>query len=359
MNDTRYKRAFRFSLLHKKKMYFGEARIKKNLSVLLCLLWFISCQSDNSSIEYIVDKPSHFPEFTSPENNQLTESRIALGKTLFYETALSIDSSISCASCHLQHLGFTDGKPKSIGVHGRVGMRNAPALVNLAYNEFFFRDGGVTSLETQAMSPINSELEMDFDIHLVAARLSESDFYQRLAIESYDREMSAFVIVRALAAFQRTLISGNSPFDADFYHGDNSALDESQKNGKAIFFGKGNCSNCHHGFNLTNFGFENNGLYKNYKDKGRLRISLRAEDEGKFKVPTLRNIEKTAPYMHDGSLPSLEAVIEHYNNGGKNHVNQSKFIKSLNLTEQEKANLVNFLHTLTDEIFLTNPKFKK
>jgi cytochrome c peroxidase len=336
-------------------------RSKNNLCVLMCLMWFsFSCQNDSiTPTEFVLEKPAHFPEFTSPKNNQLTESRIELGKILFYETAISVDSSISCATCHLQHLGFTDGKQKSVGIQNRVGMRNAPALINLAYDEFFFRDGGVTSLETQAMSPINNELEMDFDIHLAAARLAESDFYQRLAMESYGREMSAFVLVRALAAFQRTLISGNSLFDAYFYEGDETALSESQKKGKAIFFGKSNCSNCHNGFNLTNFGFENNGLYENCRDKGRLRITLQAEDEGKFKVPTLRNVEKTAPYMHDGSLPTLAAVIEHYNNGGKNHVNQSNFIKPLNLTEQEKVDLVNFLHALTDEEFLTNPSFKK
>lgn len=359
LNHKSYKRAFKFFLLRKNEMNFGFAKIIKNFYFLLSLLWFNSCQNDTSSSEFNLEKPPHFPEVNSPDDNQLTENRVELGKILFYETALSIDSSISCATCHLQHLGFTDGKAKSVGVQNRVGARNAPALINLGYDKFFFHDGGVTSLETQAMSPINNELEMDFDIHLAAARLAKSEVYQRLAMESYGREMSAFVLVRALAAFQRTLISGNSPFDAYFYEGDETALNESQKNGKAIFFGKGGCFNCHNGFNLTNFSFENNGLYENYADKGRLRISLQAEDEGKFKVPTLRNIEKTAPYMHDGSLPTLAAVIEHYNSGGKNHANQSNFVKPLNLTEQEKADLVNFLHALTDEEFLTNPSFKK
>jgi cytochrome c peroxidase len=359
LNHIRHISTTKFLILTSPK-YVLFLRSKKNLGVLMCLMWFnFSCQNDNSATEFILKKPAHFPEFVSPDDNQLTANRVELGKILFYETALSVDSSISCATCHLQQLGFTDGKPKSVGVQNRVGMRNAPALINLAYNEFFFRDGGVTSLETQAMSPINNELEMDFDIHLAAARLAESEFYQQLAMESYGREMSAFVVVRALAAFQRTLISGNSPFDAYFYGNDETALNESQKNGKAIFFGKGNCFNCHNGFNLTNFGFENNGLYENYADKGRSRITLQAEDQGKFKVPTLRNVEKTAPYMHDGSLPTLAAVIEHYNNGGKNHVNQSNFVQPLNLTEQEKADLVNFLHALTDEEFLNNPSFQK
>ncbi len=343
---------------HKRK----QKRIAKGTNIVfLCLLWFVffACQNDENQVEnFVVERPEYFPEITTPADNQLTSSRVELGKKLFYDTALSIDSSLSCASCHLQHLAFTDGNVKSIGVHGRIGMRNAPALINLAYDKFFFRDGGVTSLETQAMSPINNDLEMDFDIHKAGERLAQNELYQQLAMKSYGREMSAYVLVRALASFQRTLISGNSPFDAYFYKNDKSALTESQKKGKAIFFGKGNCSNCHNGFNLTNFNFENNGLYENYEDKGRLRITLQAEDVGKFKVPTLRNIEKTAPYMHDGSLSTLKTVIEHYNSGGKNHPNQSTFVKPLGLTETEKADLINFLRSFTDEEFLKNLNFK-
>ncbi|MFK7947300.1 MAG: cytochrome-c peroxidase [Saprospiraceae bacterium] len=328
-----------------------------SIGISLIILTFTSCQNDQSQ-NFILEKPVHFPAIQSPTDNELTAERVALGKKLFYEKALSIDSSISCESCHFQHLGFTDGKPKSIGVENRVGVRNAPALINLAYDQFFFRDGGVSSLETQAMSPINNEAEMAHGIHEAASRLAQDDSYQQLAKAAYDREMSAYVVVRALSAFQRTLISGNSKFDTYFYEQNESIFSESEKKGKAIFFGKGNCTNCHNGFNLTNFGFENNGLYENYTDKGRSRITLLAEDEGKFKVPTLRNVEKTAPYMHDGSLATLEEVVEHYNNGGQNHFNQSEFVKSLGLTEQEKVDLVSFLYTLTDETFLNNPKFR-
>ena len=316
-----------------------------------------ACQHDDGQ-DFVIEKPAHFPDFETPLGNELTAERVALGKKLFYEKAISIDSSISCESCHLQYLAFSDGKEKSIGVENRVGVRNAPSLINLAYDEFFFRDGGVTSLETQAMSPILNVNEMAHGIHEAADRLAQDDSYQQLAQAAYGREMSAYVVVRALAAFQRTLISGHSRFDAYFYEDDVSIFSESEKNGKAIFFGKGNCSNCHQGFNLTNFGFENNGLYEVYEDKGRSRITLLIEDEGKFKVPTLRNVEKTAPYMHDGSLATLEAVVEHYNSGGKNHINQSEFVKPLGLTEQEKVDLVNFLRTLTDDEFLNNPKFK-
>lgn len=325
--------------------------------IFLISFTFFACQNDESQ-DFVLDKPAHFPDFEVPEDNQFTAERIELGKRLFYEKRLSVDSSLSCESCHFQQLAFTDGKSIAIGVHGNVGMRNSPALINLIYDEFFFRDGGVTRLETQAMSPINNKDEMGFDIHVAAERIAQDEEYQRLSQVAYGQEMSAFVVTRALSAFQRTLISGDSKFDSYFYNGENLLFSESEKKGEAIFFGKGNCFNCHNGFNFTNFGFENNGLYINYLDKGRSRITLLAEDEGKFKVPTLRNVEKTAPYMHDGSLPTLEAVVEHYNNGGKNHVNQSKFVKPLNLTEQEKVNLVNFLRTLTDETFLNNPKFR-
>ena len=332
-------------------------RFIKHIIYSMLVILVTACQHDDDQ-GYVVEKPDHFPDFQSPLDNELTAERVALGKKLFYEKALSIDSSISCESCHLQHLAFTDGKAKSIGVEGRVGARNAPALINLAYDKFFFRDGGVSNLETQAMSPILNVNEMAHGIHEAAGRLAQDDSYQRLAQAAYGREMSAYVVVRALAAFQRTLISGNSRFDAYYYENDASIFSESEKNGKAIFFGKGNCSNCHEGFNLTNFSFENNGLYEVYEDKGRSRISLLIEDEGKFKVPTLRNVEYTAPYMHDGSLATLEAVVEHYNSGGKHHINQSEFVKPLNLTEQEQVDLVNFLKTLTDDEFLNNPKFK-
>ncbi len=325
--------------------------------IILISLIFFACQNDNSQA-FEIDKPAHFPDFEVPEDNELTPERVELGKRLFYEKLLSVDSTLSCQSCHFQHLAFSDGKPIAIGVHGNTGIRNTPALINLAYDNFFFRDGGVTRLETQAMGPINNEAEMGLDIHIAAGRLAENEEYQRMAQAAYGREMSAFVLVRSLAAFQRTLISGESKFDSYHYEGENLLFSESEKRGEAIFFGKGNCSECHEGFNFTNFGFENNGLYLEYEDIGRGRISLLTEDKGKFKVPTLRNVEKTAPYMHDGSLPTLEAVIEHYNSGGKGHQNQSEFVKPLNLTEQEKTDLVNFLRTLTDEKFLNNPKFK-
>lgn len=325
--------------------------------ILLSLVLFCNCEKVEESPVFQVEKPAYFPEFNSPKGNELTTERVDLGRKLFYETALSVDSTLSCSSCHLQALAFSDGKVKSLGVKDSLGARNSPTLVNLAYSKFFFYDGGVTSLETQAMSPILNHAEMAFGIHEAGFRLAKNSEYQRLSQVAYEREMSAYVIVRALAAFQRTLISGHSDFDKYFYEKELSALTKSQQRGLAIFNGKANCVQCHSGFNFTNFGFANNGLYEVSKDKGRSRISLKKEDEGKFKIPTLRNIALTSPYMHDGSLPTLESVIEHYNSGGKQHENQSEFVKRINLTEEEKADLLHFLHSLTDRGFLENEKF--
>ncbi len=326
--------------------------------ILLSLVLFYNCERVEEASTFQVQKPAHFPNFQSPEGNELTIERVELGKRLFYETALSIDSTVSCSTCHLQQLAFSDGKTKSLGVKDSLGARNAPALINLAYDKFFFHDGGVTSLETQAMSPILNHAEMAFGIHEAGERLAKNSDYQKRSQAAYNREMSAYVIVRALAAFQRTLISGNSPFDQFYYQNDSIALTKSQQRGWTVFNEKGNCINCHSGFNFTNFGFANNGLYQVFKDRGRSRISLKKEDEGKFKIPTLRNIQLTSPYMHDGSLPTLESVIEHYDSGGKQHENQSEFVKKLNLTKQEKADLVNFLHSLTDTSFINNEAFK-
>lgn len=330
--------------------------------IFIALLSFYNCErvaepSNFHSESFRNMKPAYFPDIHSPKGNELTAERVELGRRLFYETALSIDSSVSCSSCHLQALAFSDGKVKSLGVKNSLGARNAPALINLAYDKFFFHDGGVTSLETQAMSPILNHAEMAFGIHEAGFRLAENSEYQQLSQAAYNREMSAYVIVRALAAFQRTLISGNSAYDQFYYQNDSTALTKSEQRGLVIFNGKANCSTCHSGFNFTDFGFANNGLYQVSKDKGRSRISLKKEDEGKFKIPTLRNIAVTSPYMHDGSLPTLESVIEHYNSGGEQHENQSEFVKKLNLTEQEKADLVSFLESLTDTDFLENEKF--
>lgn len=293
-----------------------------------------------------------------PADNQLTHARIDLGRKLFYEPLLSSDSSVSCASCHLQENAFTDGLPISIGVGGALGMRNAPTLANTGYAPLLFHDGGVETLELQSQSPIFAVEEMNFSIAGFLERIEDDDVYKAMFQKAYEREPDAFGISRAIASFERTMISGNSRFDQYYYQNDVSALSDAEIRGMNLFLSsETNCEGCHQLPLFTNFEFENIGLYTTYADSGRARITHLAEDRGKFKVPSLRNVEVTGPYMHDGSIQSLEEVVTHFNSGGVNHVNQSSSVQSLALTNQEQEDLVAFLKSLTDQSFLNNPDF--
>ncbi len=188
---------------------------------------------------------------------------------------------------------------------------------------------------------------MDLPIDSAIARLKKNEDYVQLFKEAYDRQPDLFSLIRAIACYERSLLSGNAPYD--LYQQEKIELTESEINGKKLFFSDSlNCSTCHGGFNFTNFSFENNGLYKKYQDKGRQKVTVRPQDEGKFKVPSLRNIELTAPYMHDGSIETLDQVIDHYARGGQKHKNQSELIQGFTLSSKNKTDLINFLKTLTD-----------
>lgn len=317
---------------------------------------FSACQKD---VEVPVDYqqiPSWFPELEIPAENQLTQARIDLGRKLFYEKKLSRDESISCGSCHLQEKAFTDGRQVGEGIEGRQLLRNTPTLANIGFTDRMFMDGGVITLELQSQSPIFTHEEFDFTIAEFLVRIAGDAEYKRMFSEAYGQEPGAFGISRSIAAFERTMISGNSRFDSYEYENDQSALSESEKRGRDLFFSAETaCTECHVPPLFTNFEYENIGLYENYADSGRARITELSVDNGKFKVPTLRNVALTAPYMHDGSFASLEAVIDHFNTGGVPHANKSELIKPLGLTEQEKADLVAFLGSLTDDSFLNDP----
>ena len=334
------------------------------LSILLCLLFIFSfhaCKDDmlGEKPPFELELPAHFPPILHPEGNELTQERVDLGKMLFYEKALSLDSSISCATCHPQAKAFADNEAVSIGIQNRLGFRNVPVLGNVAYHPYFFREGGSPSLEAQVLGPICNFDEMGFNARELADRLKLDSTYQQLARKAYERPMDLWVITRALSAFERTLITGDSPWD-HFIQGDSSALSSSEKRGWDLFQSERlACTQCHSGIDFSDYSFQNNGLYSQYEDKGRYRASFDTADIGKFKVFSLRNVELTGPYMHDGSLTSLEEVIEHYNSGGKQPANQSKLIKPLGLTETEKTDLIAFLKALTDDTFLQNPAFKE
>lgn len=269
---------------------------------------------------------------------------------LFFDPILSRDSSVSCGSCHLPELRFTDGLALSKGIDNQMVLRNSMTLINVGYQPYMFWDGGSPTLEQQVSAPIESPLEMDFNIPGVVARLKKSAVYIEWFKKTFGREPDAYGLTRALAAYQRSLLSGISKFDRYQYYNESNALNTSELNGMNIFFGEtGECFHCHGGYNFTDYTFKNNGLYLVYADSGRARVTEKPEDVGKFKVPSLRNITLTAPYMHDGSVNTLEEVVEHYNSGGKPHPNKSGLIQPLNLTAQQKVDLVAFLKALTDE----------
>lgn len=307
----------------------------------------------------LMEIPPGFPPMEFPDDNTFTFERWELGKKLFFEKALSRDSSISCASCHAPGLAFGDDVAFSPGIENRPGTRNSPSLANIGYHPYFTREGGVPSLEMQVLVPIQEHNEFDFNIVLIAERLQNDPAYVEMATNAYNRLPDPFVITRALATFERSLISGNSSYDRYFYQGNTQALSAGAIRGKELFFSdKTACFQCHNGFNFTNYAFENNGLYENYKDPGRFRLTLEPADSALYKVPSLRNVSVSAPYMHDGSLKTLREVIEHYNTGGASHPHKNPIIRPLGLTEQEKIDLIAFLESLTDPIFLENPLFK-
>jgi cytochrome c peroxidase len=331
-------------------------------SLALLPLLLASCQREpvvpEPDTAALLNIPPGFEAPDFPEDNQLTQERWALGKRLFYDSALSVDSSISCASCHAQNLAFTDGRAVSLGVADAPGFRNAPTLANVAYHPYFMREGGVATLEMQVGVPIQEHAEFNFNFVLLSERLSRDSSYQRQSRLAYDRNIDPFVISRAIATFERTMISGRSAYDR-FLQGENSALDVAALRGKDLFFSeRTSCSSCHAGFDFTAYAFENNGLYTDYADPGRARLTGLESDRALFKVPTLRNIAVTAPYMHDGSFTDLEGVVNHYRSGGQPHPNKNALIRPLDLTDEEASDLVAFLQALTDHEFLTNPKFQ-
>lgn len=333
------------------------------ISLIIGIGLLVSCgkdeQADPVYMPDLMEVPQGFPDIDFPEGNEFTLERWELGKRLFFDPVMSVDSSVSCASCHHPELAFSDNVVFSLGVEERLGSRNSPTLANVAYHPYFTREGGVPTLEMQILVPIQEHAEFDFNIVLLAERLQEDPSYVEMSQLAYEQPPSPFVITRALANFERSLLSGYSLYD-QYTTYDRAVLSATEIRGMNLFFSeRTNCFSCHDGFNFSNYAFENNGLYENYPDPGRFRLTEEEEDRALFKVPTLRNVELTGPYMHDGSLSTLEEIVDHYNAGGANHPNKNALIRPLGLTETEKSDLVSFLKTLTDETFVSNPLFKQ
>lgn len=332
-------------------------KITQRVLLVICLFVFASAIMHNANNIFDYKIPSYFPKPQIPEDNLPSQERINLGKKLFFDKKLSLNKSIACSSCHAPNRGFSDSKKFSLGVNDSIGERNAMPLFNLAWQNSFFWDGGVPTLELQVLKPLTNSKEMNISIEEVVGRLKKDKEYVSLFKKAYGCKPDANSLSRAIACYERTLISANSKYDK-FYYQKKPVMSDSEIRGMFLFHGsKTHCSSCHSGVNFTNNAFENNALYENYTDQGRYKITGKESDKGKFKVPSLRNVAVTAPYMHDGSLQTLEEVVEHYASGGKNHPNRSGHVHNNDapaLTASEKVDLINFLKCLTDEEFLSN-----
>ena len=285
-----------------------------------------------------------------PEDNPLTAEKIALGGKLFSDPRLSRDRTLSCATCHDPQHGFTDKRAVSVGVFGRKGTRNVPTLINRAYGRSFFWDGRITGLEEQVLKPIQDPKEMDMPLDEVVARLNQGTEYRQRFQTAFGRAICAEDVAKALASYVRTILSGNAPVDRYYLTGEATALSEPAMRGLRLFQGKGHCTACHIGPTFTDELFHNTGVaWRDGRllDEGRYAITKREADRGAFKTPTLREVVLTAPYMHDGSIPTLEKVIERYSNGGIKNPQLDEEIRPLNLTADEQRDLLAFLKSLT------------
>jgi cytochrome c peroxidase len=287
-----------------------------------------------------------------PKDNPYTPEKAELGWYLYFDKRLSGDGSISCASCHDPKHAFTDASPFSTGIRGQLGGRSAPTVINRAYSQAQFWDGRAASLEEQAKGPIANPLEMGHTHELCEQCVGAIPGYREKfkAVFGTDK-VTIDLIAKAIATFERTVLSGNSAYDR-FKAGDDKALSPSQKRGMEIFFSNNaRCDSCHEGLNFTNGMYANIGIGmdKPMPDLGRYNVTRREEDRGAFKTPTLRDVEHTGPYMHDGSLKTLEDVVEHYNKGGIKNKWLHNDVRPLNLSDADKKDLVAFLKALSGE----------
>ncbi|MDA0741636.1 MAG: cytochrome-c peroxidase [Bacteroidetes bacterium] len=287
-----------------------------------------------------------YPVIEYPTDNPNNAATASLGERLFFDPILSVDSSISCGSCHKPELGFATNDRVTPGVSGVLGKRNSPSLLNVGFQPYFMREGGVPSLEMQVLVPLGDATEMAHNVVDAVRRLNRNTSYRNEFLTVYGDTASPFLLVRALANFERTLIDFDAPFD-HFIQGDASALSSDAIKGGKLFYGKAACVQCHSGVLLTDFGFANNGtVIVDSSDYGRELLTNESVDRYVFKIPSLRKVQITAPYMHDGSVATLADVVEQYNTGGANHSYTDSRIEPLDLSVSEKAQLVAFLESL-------------
>jgi cytochrome c peroxidase len=308
-----------------------------------------------------IDVPLGLPPLPIPSGNPPTAASIALGRELFYDTRLSKDNSLSCASCHRPQSGFTDLKERSVGVGGMLGLRHAPSLVNAAYSPVLFWDGRASSLEDQVGSPILNPLEMNQTHEAFLAKVRTDRSYRPMFQSAFGSDVITFDrVANALASFERTILSGDSPFDQYAYQGRKDALSTAQIRGLAVFKdpAKGNCAACHTigpalalftdgQFHNTGEGVDDNG---ELTDLGRYDVTHTDADKGAFKTPSLRNVAVAGPYMHDGKLKTLKDVVDFYAGQGNSNPYLDKRMSAIHLTGQDRSDLVEFMKSLTGRL---------
>ena len=292
------------------------------------------------------------PNTYVPADNPLTKEKIELGRAIFFDKRMSKDNTIACASCHMAKKGFTDGMPVSTGIKGLKGGRSAPVSFNRVYSKAQFWDGRAATLEDQSIGPFANPIEHGFANHdEMVAKMKKMPGYRKRFQEVFGGEITIQDVGRAVASFQRTVLSGNSAVDKYDLGGDQNALSDSAKRGLELFRGKARCTRCHSGFNFTDEKFHNLGIGwdDNKVDLGRYMETKNPEDIGAFKTPTLREIARTAPYMHDGRFKTLEEVVKFYNQGGVKNPHQDNTIIPLEMTDEEQQDLVAMLKSLNGE----------
>jgi cytochrome c peroxidase len=347
---------------------------------ILLLVLLVSCRKDEGEYiptPYVLEIPEHFPQMNIPSNNPMTVEGVRLGRKLFYEELLSGDASISCATCHMPDEGFADSDQFSEGITGEVGKRNSMALVNMGWQQFFFWDGRASTLENQIFRPVTDPVEMNETWPNVVHKLEHEEVYEKMFLEAFGSYgIDSVRVSKAIAQFIRTMISSNSQYDILYKEKNGFVLSaEEQAIFNSISFDAregynsfenlsgADCFHCHNGFNLQVQKFSNNGLDATFTDHGRMDVTGNPNDDGRFKVPSLRNIGFSAPYMHDGRFETLEDVVDHYSSGIVMSPTIDPGIEfasvgGVQLDAQQRLELLAFLKTFNDTSFITNPAFQ-
>ncbi len=338
---------------------FVMKKLKFVLMALLVVLFISGCSNDdkktggntseeNTTVADLDTVKAQFKmlgDIPIPADNPMTAEKIELGKKLYFDQRLSGDNKTSCMSCHVPSNGFGDGKAKFVGFEGAAGARNSPTVINSGYYHSNFWDGRAASLEEQAVGPIQSPVEMNQNMDALIVELNAVPEYVTSFNNVFNDSISKENIGKAIAAFERTIVVKDTAFDK-YLGGDDSAITDEAKKGMELFVGKAGCSSCHIGPNLSDDSFRNTGITG---DDGRFTVTKKEVDKGRFRTPTLRALTQTAPFMHDGSLATIEDVVKYYNKGGGSDPNKDPLMRPLYLTDDEVKNLVAFLESMGGE----------